>query len=495
MSVVRHTSYNVAGALIPLAVSIVTVPLYIKVIGTGRYGLLAICWLLVGYFGLFDFGLGRATAQKIARLADASSRERSSIFWTSALMSLVLSLMAILAFAPLAKFGLGLMRLDPHELGLQEEVGSALPFLVAALPFGIAQSVLVGALEGRQKFLTINLISSAGTIATSVLPLMVAIWSGPDLPNLLAASLVARSFVFLLLVPACVQAIPVERFQMASSRETGRLLGFGGWTTVSNVVGPLMVFWDRFAIGAILGSTAVAVYVVPFNLVWQVLIVPGAIMSALFPRLASAELRESRRLASQAISALAFAMTPSTLLMIFAAPPFLTIWLGPELGLKTAPIACILLLGVWINSFARVPHGHILARGEPKLTALLMISEIIPYAAMFYLLVRLLGLPGAALAWSVRCAVDSIALFVIDRTSIRECMPLLGQSVLMILGVIASLAVPNWSPFRFLVGAVLLGVAVIIVWTSRPRQVDQLLKRIRLLVPFLKDARSSSRDF
>ncbi len=63
------------------------------------------------------------------------------------------------------------------------------------------------------------------------------------------------------------------------------LATYGGWMTVSNVIGPLMVVWDRFVIGAIIGSAAVAIYVVPFNFVWQILIVPAALTSALFPEL------------------------------------------------------------------------------------------------------------------------------------------------------------------------------------------------------------------
>src|SRR4051812_31203755 len=61
VSVARHTTYNVVGALTPVVVSLVTVPLYLKTVGLDRYGILNLCWLLVGYFALFDFGMGKAT--------------------------------------------------------------------------------------------------------------------------------------------------------------------------------------------------------------------------------------------------------------------------------------------------------------------------------------------------------------------------------------------------------------------------------------------------
>ena len=88
MSIARHTAYNVVGALVPLVVSLITVPLYLKVISIERYGILSICWLLLGYFGLFELGLGPATAQRIASYPADAANARNELLWNAITLSL-----------------------------------------------------------------------------------------------------------------------------------------------------------------------------------------------------------------------------------------------------------------------------------------------------------------------------------------------------------------------------------------------------------------------
>ncbi len=94
MSVGRNSIANLIGSIVPLLITLATVPVYLRLIGAERYGALAVIWVVFSYFGFFDFGLGQATAQRMAKLKESSIDERSQLFWTSFLLTLVLGIIA-----------------------------------------------------------------------------------------------------------------------------------------------------------------------------------------------------------------------------------------------------------------------------------------------------------------------------------------------------------------------------------------------------------------
>src|SRR6476619_4235971 len=84
----KNTVVNIVGSALPLVVSIVTVPVYVRTIGTERYGVLLVVWALLGYFGAFALGLSRAVANRIAQLRDARPEARSQVVWTGLALGL-----------------------------------------------------------------------------------------------------------------------------------------------------------------------------------------------------------------------------------------------------------------------------------------------------------------------------------------------------------------------------------------------------------------------
>jgi hypothetical protein len=69
--------------VVPIFLTLLTAPLYIKYIGASRYGVLAIVWILLGYLGFMDLGLSRASENALGKLSSASSHERGRVIVTS----------------------------------------------------------------------------------------------------------------------------------------------------------------------------------------------------------------------------------------------------------------------------------------------------------------------------------------------------------------------------------------------------------------------------
>jgi len=62
----RNTILNVLGYSLPMLVAIFAIPPLVKGLGTERFGILTLAWVIIGYLSLFDLGLGRALTKLVA---------------------------------------------------------------------------------------------------------------------------------------------------------------------------------------------------------------------------------------------------------------------------------------------------------------------------------------------------------------------------------------------------------------------------------------------
>ena len=446
MSIRRNTFYNLIGSILPLLVSLITIPIYIGLIGEERYGVLAIVWLLLGYFGIFDLGLGRATAQKISALRDAPAQERAQLFWTALSMNMGLGLVGGILIWPLAVYFF--QSLFKVEAFLQAEIQHAVPWLILAVPMAIVSGTLSGALQGRERFFELNLISILGTVLFQLLPLGVAKFYSADLTILLPTVIFTRLLTMLALFERCKRHIIFNYRPGFSKAQARRLLHFGGWVTVTSFVSPMMVILDRFIIGAIMGAKAVTYYTVPFQLAERTRMIPGALTSALFPRFSSVTLEEEKLLAGESMQILVVIMTPIILGCILFIEPFLTWWVGLEFAVESTLIGQIMLVGFWVNGLASIPYAQLQARGKPALVAKCHLFELIPYLLLLYFGLQQLGLSGAAIAFSLRGFVDFVLLAALAggvwRSLSLFIIPTLLFAVAVFLGLQENIIPMHW---------------------------------------------------
>lgn len=478
----RNTLINVAGAFVPLLLSVATVPVYIHLIGEARYGVLAVVWLMLGYFGVFDLGLSRATANQIARLRSKPAVERERVFWTALTVNATLGAIGGAVLFLVGHLLLGHVLKVPPDL--RSEAIAALPWLAAAVPLTTVTLVLAGTLEGLERFIMVNLLTIIGLALFQVGPLAYAYWVGPSLPGLIMVAMFALSASTVLSFVLTAASLPVSGRPRIEVNRLRVLIRYGGWITVTGLVGPILTVFDRIAIGAVLGARAVTRYTVPFTLVLRVQILSGGLARTLFPRFSMLDRRDAAEVGRESLHALVAVITPITVLGAVALEPFLRAWVGADLARHSAPVGEILLIGMWLNSLAVVPYAFLQAQGRPDLPAKFHLLEVPPYIGSLVLGLHLAGIKGAAWAWTARAAADAVLLFraarkVSGRSGPADWRELSFGSLLVTGASVASLTLFDHVSVRIIFGGALIGLSAAWGWRIAPPQLRLLVLRRR----------------
>jgi O-antigen/teichoic acid export membrane protein len=399
---------NVIGAGLPFAVALITVPLYVAQVGTARFGVIIIVWILLGYFGFMDLGLSRASANALAKRTTASRMEWANVF----MMSLYLNLfLGITGGFILYLFGDILMR---HVLTLSgpiaAELESSFQWIAGLLPLLFLAGVCRGAIESRERFITANLFDVAGYVLAQVLPLLAAIFIAPTLPVVLSAAFAARVASVLLMLSFVVVVEKIRTLRVHDRSKLTELISFGAWAGLTSIISPILQFLDQLLVGLFHGATAVAHYAVPMSLVVRSQFVAGALSRATFPRFSRIDRAKAIELGEGSVSSLGFIYGAICAPAIVLSKPLMTLWIGFDFAVEAAPILEILLLGAWINGIAFIPYGLLQGQGRPDVVAKVHALEIVPYVLLLWLMLNKFGVLGAAIAWTVRVAVDTVLL-------------------------------------------------------------------------------------
>ncbi len=166
----RNVVWNLLGGSVPILVAIVAVPMIIRSLGTERFGVLTFAWLVIGYFSLFDLGLGRALTQKVAeKLGTGQEEDIPALVWISILLMIIFGLV-----------GMTILGLLSHSLvhhflkipqSLQAESLRAFVLLALSVPIVISTVGLRGILEAHQQFGFSNVVRTSMGVLTFAGPL------------------------------------------------------------------------------------------------------------------------------------------------------------------------------------------------------------------------------------------------------------------------------------------------------------------------------------
>ncbi len=449
--IAANSLLNMLGLTAPLAVGLVTIPLIIEGFGLERFGFLTLSWAIIGYFTLFDLGLSRALTYSIAQyILTGDYEKRAELAWSS--------LQAMLFFGILGAAGLFVLS-EPVVANIlkvsadhEAEFILSLKVLSLAVPVTIVSTGLKGILEAHQSFFYINVIQSLMGSLNFIAPLL-TLQISRDITLAIGALFVIRIMAFFLYILACFKAAPETRqFRSFNAKALKGQLSYGGWITVSTVIGPVMVYFDRFIIASMLSVSVVAYYTTPYEIVSKVTLIAVAIAGAVFPTLSafsSTDRPKTIAVLDKAIRYVLVIVFPIALIFIAFAHTGLKLWLSSDFADRSATLLQWLAVGVFLNCIAFMPYGFLQAHRRPDITAKLHLLELPLYLIALVLLIEFFGILGAAIAWALRAGIDGILLFIMCPRIVPESLETIKRNgfvaalSLLTLGVFAALE-PVW---------------------------------------------------
>ena len=413
-TLIKNILLNFFGYSIPFLVALITIPIIIRGLGTERLAVLTLIWAIINYFNLFDFGLSRALTYKLAKDLSRQGEEKESsiLVWT------VLSLLFILG---IIGGGIGIfatpwltktvIRVPPF---LQNETLNAFYLLFLSIPIIILTIGFRGVLQAYHRFDLINTLEIPIGVLTFLSPVFVLFFS-KSLTIIVGTLIIIRLTACFVSIKLVFHIMPgfYQNFQIDKNK-IKELFSLGGWMTVTNFVGPVLVYIDRFFLSVMGSLSTVAYYTTPYEAITKLWAIPAAISRVLFPTFSSTynmDYEYTLKIFIEGTKYIFLSLYLLILIIFIFAYEFIQCWLGMDFALHSTRVLQWLTIGVLINSLTQVSINHIHGVGRPDLAAKLHLLELPVYLLGLWILIKSFGIEGAAMAWVGRVRVDAIILF------------------------------------------------------------------------------------
>ena len=412
----RQSLWSALGWVLPALAALWAVPGLTRALGATGFGLLAIAWALVGWFSAADLGLSRAVTQGVARaLARERRDEAAALTWSALALMTPVSMAAAALLWWGAPWGAGVLRLSPEDYTAGVRT---VQWIALAIPFTVLMTALRGVLEGARAFALVAMLRIPLGVAFALVPLALAT-RGLGIVGAVQGIVLVRMVALIAHATAAVVMLPeMRRVQLASVDARRALLAFGGWTTVSNVISPLMSGMDRVGIGALIPVAAVAPYAIGFEVGTKVWFLTATLVPVLYPSFAALLATDARVAAGrleQGTRAILAAGLPVLLIFVALAAPGMTRWVGNALARDAAISLQWLSVGLAANLTAQVALAFVQSADRPALAAWGHLVQLPLYIVCLVWAVPRYGAAGAAAVWTLRTVGDAAWLLVAAR--------------------------------------------------------------------------------
>jgi O-antigen/teichoic acid export membrane protein len=414
--VVKGSLWTIVGQIVPLAVSLISTGYVIRLLGAEGYGVLVLCVLIPNFLSFADFGMSIASTKFASEAYAAGDGEREAgVVRTAALIAAVTSVPLAAAMILFSSSIISIFSLPDH---LRQDAGLTLKFTAASLVITFLNGIFNTPQLTRLR-MDLNTFANTGfrVLGQIATPLVLMLGGGiiAAVCVLLAANLLTlltHMYISRRLLPALL------RFSFNPSL-VGPMAKFGGTLAGAGIAHILIAYSEKGLLASLSSTEALGFYSIAFTLCTMIMVFSSSMVQSLLP--AFSQLLESKDrgtlnlLYSRCVRLNLILLIPALVFLALAARPFFTNWANEDVGRESTFPFYILLTGLAINVPAFFPHSAIIASGRSDIIAKVYWLEVVPYVLTVWFLTSRYGIVGAALAWSIRAAVDSLIFFLLAK--------------------------------------------------------------------------------
>jgi O-antigen/teichoic acid export membrane protein len=416
ISLLKNTLLNFSNHIVTILVAIIALPLTIKGLGSEQYGVLSLIWAIVGYSSFLELGLSRAlTKYASLYIKNAENEKLNNAVWNTFIFQLILGIIAGAIFLFLSPYLLKILNIP---INLLDEAKKSF-YLVALMPTIIfCTSCFIAVLMANLRFDWLNFIQASSNFFNYTLVAIGASFFKLGLLQIMFIMVMIKLLTLFVLALFSLIKFPSLRKLPSYNFETVKpLFSFGGWSAITSTFAQVLTKVDSFFISNLLSPSWVTYYSVAYDSLGRILIIPGSLVTTLFPTLSSLTIEsiEDRKIIEQlyvrSTKYLFILMIPLTLVLYVFAKDILILWMGTEIAEKSTLVFKILSIAIPLSSLSWIPNTLLQSSGRPDLTAKLLFFESTIYILSLWIMVRNFGIEGAAFSWLMRSSLSVLLHF------------------------------------------------------------------------------------
>ncbi len=400
-SVRRNILSNVCERVCSTALTLMLIPIQVRILGMETYGLLGFIASLQVILNVLDFGLTPTVIREVAADGDARRETSQAVVRTfaTAYWAIAVGIGGVLVV------GARWLTFEWLRLGAlkPEEVILAIQLLAVSVALRWPVSLYAGILSGLRRLDVLNLIRICG----SVLRLLGGV----------GVILVTRSLTSYLVWLGFSAVLELVLYVMACSRLAPGLSvrpGFSGgavrriwrFSLGMNAISILTLVFtqsDRLLISKLLPMEALGYYSVAWSLVMGLSVIENVVTTALFPALArDMALRSAEALSSHHANGaqlLMYLVSLPASVLIFYGHDLVRLWISASVADASWRVVAILAIGFLLNAAVSMSYTLSIASGYMRPPLVVNAVGALFYLPLLYVLVRQFGIEGAAWAW------------------------------------------------------------------------------------------------